>query len=184
MADYSAIHPSPFARRRFSMITGAAPGHDHPYMTGTTAALGGEHKNDPAERSKDYDRALRASQMVRSRFQPGAASLYQSGMAGMSMAQTAVLGDSEGGGNQRRDAASPPVVAPAVLAVPRVELGADGVVDSELGESYVDGVVRRPKPYGVSQSQQEEEEELEDGGVLGLLAQIYGRNAKGQRPGI
>ena len=49
----------------------------------------------------------------------------------------------------------------------------DGVA-SPLGESYVDG---RPRGPSVSQSQQEEDEVLEDGGVLGLLAQIYGTSA-------
>lgn len=94
------------------------------------------------------------------------------------MAQTAVLGES---------AEAPRSPTPVVDAVPilDLDLGGDGGVDGgELGESYVDGVARRTKPYGVSQSQQEEEEELEDGGVLGLLAQIYGRNAKSHRPGI
>ena len=38
----------------------------------------------------------------------------------------------------------------------------------------MDGAKRAVKPY-VSDAGDDEEEELEDGGVLGLLAQIYGR---------
>lgn len=155
-------------------------------MTGTTATLNAERNinrgpSDLADKSRDYDRALRASQMMRSRFQqPGSASMmYQSGMGGgMSMAQTAMLGESA------ETTLPSPVKVTTPSAVPILDLGGDGGVVSELGESYVDGVARRTKPYGVSQSQQEEEEELEDGGVLGLLAQIYGRTAKSHRPGI
>ena len=99
------------------------------------------------------------------------------------MAQTAMLGDSQGSVVEPRQvpqAGGPtsPVPASAILKAD------DGGVESDLGESYADGAPRRPKPFGISQSQQEEEEELEDGGVLGLLAQIYGRNSKGHRPGI
>jgi len=103
------------------------------------------------------------------------------------MAQTAMLGDSQGSvvapgqAPQTCGLTEPPGPDPAI---PKAELAADGGVNSDLGESYVDGVSRRPRPFGISQSQQEEEEELEDGGVLGLLAQIYGRNSKGHRPGI
>ena len=84
------------------------------------------------------------------------------------MAQTAVLGDSQGS------------VMPAGghvvdSVIPEEDLAADGGVGSTLGESYVDG--RRPRP-SIGQSQQEDDEdELEDGGVLGLLAQIYGTGA-------
>jgi autophagy-related protein 9 len=187
MADYNAIHPSPFARRRYPVSLGITGGADYETMTGTVV---GDRKPDPAERSRDYDRALRASQMVRSRFQshgpPGASSMYQSGIGGMSMAQTAVLGDSQGSADTGRgrvpDVVSTLTGAAVSAGATTVELEADGGVESELGESYVDGVVKRPKPFGISQSQQEEEEELEDGGVLGLLAQIYGR--KDHRPGI
>jgi len=180
MADYSAIHPSPFVRRRPS----AGLGHES--MTGTMV---GERKHDLAERSRDYDRALRASQMVRSRFQPPQSSMYQSGIGvgGMSMAQTAVLGDSQGSATGLgRVPEIETVAGPSGPSgsTPTAELALDRRVDSELGESYVDGIVKRPKPFGISLSQQEEEEELEDGGVLGLLAQIYGGNSKGHRPGI
>ena len=43
-----------------------------------------------------------------------------------------------------------------------------------LGDSYVDGAKRQIQPF-VAEQDDEEERLLEDGGVLGLLAQIYGR---------
>ena len=49
-------------------------------------------------------------------------------------------------------------------------MAADEGVVSGLGESYVDGTKRY-----VGKAAEEEDESLEDGGVLGLLAQIYGR---------
>jgi autophagy-related protein 9 len=45
-------------------------------------------------------------------------------------------------------------------------------VGSALGESYVDGAHRYG---GIGKEEEEEEDGVEDGGVLGLLAQIYGR---------
>jgi len=162
--------------------------HYHPNLNAgiSTGVSGGV---DPAERSREYDRALKASQMVRSRFQPparNAGDIQQSMMAGMDLAQTAIMGDSG-------DTATPPskdkgkpdldprpfeakdkgkATAEGGDHVEGVEEGTSG-----LGESYVDGAVRRPKLLGLSQTQQQEEDEelLADGGVLGLLAQIYGR---------
>ncbi len=46
---------------------------------------------------------------------------------------------------------------------------ASGGVGSGLGGSYIDGAGRFVR------KEEEEEEGMEDGGVLGLLAQIYGR---------
>jgi autophagy-related protein 9 len=45
-------------------------------------------------------------------------------------------------------------------------------VVSDLGESYVDGA-KRSRPYG--DGEEDDEDGLQDGGVLSLLAQIYGR---------
>jgi autophagy-related protein 9 len=129
---------------------------------------------DPMERSREYDRALKASQTVRSRFNPPtrtAEDVQQSLMVGIDMAQTAILGDSEG----------TMALQSKGKGKATVDRGDDeeGVGDgvSGLGESYVDGTARRPKLLGQSQTQQQEEDEelLADGGVLGLLAQIYGR---------
>jgi autophagy-related protein 9 len=51
------------------------------------------------------------------------------------------------------------------------DISADGGVGSSLGESYVDG----GRQAVARDAEAEEEDGLEDGGVLGLLAQIYGR---------
>ncbi|KAF7295466.1 hypothetical protein MIND_01086400 [Mycena indigotica] len=122
---------------------------------------------------QDYDR-LRQSQRRRVVGGLAGSMLHMSALAGphatsssvfgrASMAQTAVLGES---------AAS----IPTTPKTPRPEiktedLSADGGVGSGLGESYVDGAggAGRTEP-------DEDEERLEDDrGVLGLLAQIYGR---------
>jgi autophagy-related protein 9 len=56
-------------------------------------------------------------------------------------------------------------------------LAADGGVGSELGDSYVDG--KRSKAYALQQDDGDEDDEMKDGGVLGLLAQIYGTKEQG-----
>lgn len=144
-----------------------------------------DHKADLSEKASQYDRVLLASQTARRRSVlgqsryggPSSSSIFQSGV-GLGMAQTAVLGDSHG-------SAGPPAPEAGLQAstIPEEDLAADGGVGSMLGESYVDG--RRPRGPAASQSQQEEDEELEDGGVLGLLAQIYGTgvNLKGRGGG-
>jgi len=59
------------------------------------------------------------------------------------------------------------------------DLAADGGVGSNLGESYVDGNAKASKALESQQESITEEDELEDAGVLGLLAQIYAtRGAK------
>jgi len=63
------------------------------------------------------------------------------------------------------------------------DLVEDGGVGSELGESYVDGKVARAS--GVSGgSQQHDSDRLEDGGMLGLLAQVYGGRGGGFGGGL
>lgn len=87
------------------------------------------------------------------------------------MAKTAVLGDSQGSVN----------LNPATHSTETIhgeDLAADGGVGSGLGDSYVDG--KGSKAYASHHENQDEDEGMEDGGVLGLLAQIYG--AKGQGP--
>ncbi|KAI0647440.1 APG9-domain-containing protein [Trametes meyenii] len=177
MADLSAAHPIGLGRRRFLQRSA------YPADMESTVQL------QAPDRGRDYDRALRQSQTVRRRG-PGASmmgsvlhpaqlgrdSMLQStiGGPGATMAQTAVLGDSQGSIMPAGTSAAPSGNA-ADSVIPEEDLAADGGVGSTLGGSYVDG--RRPRPT-VSQSQQEDEdEELEDGGVLGLLAQIYGTGA-------
>lgn len=93
------------------------------------------------------------------------------------MAQTAVLGDSQGSvAAQTPTARSPGRISPADLA-------ADGGVGSELGESYVDGGdAKRVNPQAYADQDDEDDENLADGGVLGLLAQIYETKGQGQGP--
>lgn len=144
---------------------------------------------DFTERSREYDRALKASQMVRSRYHAptrNTGDVQQSVMVGMDMAQTAVLGDSEGTTTLPSKDEGKPDLDPqpfeakdngkAITVGGHGEEGLEEAI-SGLGESYVDGAARRPKLLGQSQTQQQEEDEefLADGGVLGLLAQIYGR---------
>ena len=77
-------------------------------------------------------------------------------------APSVTLGDSHHGSQQIQ----PTNVAN--LDAPPDEVIDDAGVGSTLEESYVDGTHR----YG---GVEEEEDGVEDGGVLGLLAQIYGR---------
>jgi len=162
--------------------------HYHPNLNAgiSTGVSGGA---DMVERSREYDRALKASQMVRSRFQPpparNAGDIQQSLMVGMDMAQTAILGESEGtttlpsGDGPNLDPRPFEVKDKGKATSAEGRDGGEGVGEgvSGLGESYVDGTAKRPKLLGLSQTQQQEEDEelLADGGVLGLLAQIYGR---------
>ncbi|OJA17312.1 hypothetical protein AZE42_04141 [Rhizopogon vesiculosus] len=144
-----------------------------------TILLNDTTKKDPADRAQEYDRALRQSQhaALRRRLQIGGvnivgggggiapSTLWQSGTAsdsgmGAGMAQTAVLGDSQGS-----------ITAP--LPIRDEDKALDGGVGSGLGDSYVDGNNKGKKPYDSQQEGINDEEELEDGGVLGLLAQIY-----------
>lgn len=195
MADFSAAHPLGLGRRR--LFQQQQRGFDVANSNSTmqsTVHLDSGRKADINDRANEYDRALKASQMARrrnigasalmqSRLGPGpsASSIFQSN-AGLNfnMAQTAVLGDSQGSTMPQ------PLHSqqPSESVIPEEDLVSDGGVVSALGESYVDG--KRPQ-VGVSQSQREEDEELEDGGVLGLLAQIYGTGVdlkgKGGGPG-
>ncbi|KAG2019964.1 autophagy-type protein 9 [Coprinopsis cinerea AmutBmut pab1-1] len=143
-----------------------------------------------------YDRALRQSQhaaltrrrglgnsimtmsMLNAAGPEGASSVYAGDLL---MARTAVLGDSQ---NSVHLGPSPSRSAQGASNATG-ETGSSHEAEKEeerstvhneigLGDSYVDGAKRPVKPY-VSEGADEEEEELEDGGVLGLLTQIYGR---------
>jgi autophagy-related protein 9 len=172
MADFSATH-SPQLRRRML-------GHENT-LTGTVLRLR-ERKQELADRVQEYDRALRRSQHLataRKRYPAGGAgsivassgsvmrasgrsssSIWQSGVGGIAMAQTAVLGDSHG---------SEGLLLPPSNddeEVHKEDLAVDRGVGSELGDSYVDG--KRVKAYT---SQQDEGRRL--------LAQIYGTKGLG-----
>jgi len=139
----------------------------------------GASKAEPSitDKAQIYDQTLRQSQHAvtsRRRIPVGGSVLGMSALAtgpssssifgGMSTAQTAVLGDSQGS-----------VLAADTGGISRAELGEDmepdGGVGSGLGESYVDGA-KRP---GAFDGEEDDEDGLRDGGVLSLLAQIYGR---------
>lgn len=137
-----------------------------------------------ADRAQEYDRALRQSRLLaRRRGQasilgtsvlaqaPSASSIFVGG--GMSAAQTVVLGDSQGSVLPSANKQKPNVSQ----VIPEEDLAADGGLVSGLGESYVDGG-KRSRP---SDAEEEEADGLEDGGVLGLLAQIYGNKEVGLR---
>jgi len=143
--------------------------------------------NDPPQESS-VDMALRESRLstTLSRRRGLGGSVMGMGMSGMlgvgpgpalapsvfgdlSTAPSAVLGDSQG--SMKLNAAS--TGESRTRKEPRgpsEEMATDEGVVSGLGESYVDGTKRY-----VGKAAEEEEESLEDGGVLGLLAQIYGR---------
>lgn len=144
---------------------------------------------NPHDKAGEYDRALKHSQSARRRPSgglmqsrvggPSSSSIFQSGV-GLGVAQTAILEDSTMSSTLEPNN----LTGLTSTTIPEEDLAADGGVGSMLGESYVDG--RRPKgSSSVAQSQQEEDEQLEDGGVLGLLAQIYGTgvNVKGRGRG-
>jgi len=159
----------------------------HPYYAGGTTELSGtvhftgERKADVllADEGQEYDRALRRSQhaAVTRRRAPGSSNVGHSTLTpgpsasfvfgGSSTAQTAVLGDSQG--SVRMTTTGHSAKGPSI---PPEDVAEDGSLGSGLGGSYVDGG-KQVKPYG--DAGDEDEDGLEDGGVLGLLAQIYGR---------
>lgn len=60
------------------------------------------------------------------------------------------------------------------------DLANDGGVGSELGESYVDGKVSRARTSSQpTASQERAADRVEDGGMLGLFAQIYDTRGPG-----
>jgi autophagy-related protein 9 len=93
---------------------------------------------------------------------------------GIGMAETAVLGDSQG-------SIVRPSEFPSIRDEDRVT---DGGVGSGLGDSYMDGDTKGTKPYEPQQEGINDDEVLEDGGVLGLLAQIYAAKGPKRVPAI
>ncbi|KAG5636822.1 hypothetical protein H0H81_006738 [Sphagnurus paluster] len=175
MADYGATHHMHgYGRRRqfglgFESTVHFAPAEPKP-------------EGSLADKAQEYDRALRQSQFVASTRRRGpsasvmsASALNAAGAAssvfgGYATAQTAILGDSQGSVYPAAVGRTPSAQASGSGTIPLDDLEADGGVGSGLGESYVDGA-KRSRTLLV----EEEEEDLQDGGVLGLLAQIYGR---------
>ena len=173
----------------------------------------------PADRAREYERALQESQSMAVRRRAGGGigggiggsgfgaagaaaastmlgqSVYQSGMA-----QSVALGDSDGSIALAQLQLQPPHPQEGnnnynnnvtrMMAVPSgsgelLTADSEGDVRSALGESYVDGA-RRNARGGVARSMQEEEEDGlgADGGMLGLLGQIYNGTAGGRPRGV
>jgi autophagy-related protein 9 len=162
-----ATHMHAFGRRR------PAAGLD------ATVHFAGEPKGEGSltDKAQAYDRALRQSQYAATsrRRGPGGSAMGMSALGpgpssssifgGYSMAHTAVLGDSQGSVQVAPPATWTENKGPSASAE-------DLELDGGLGESYVDGG-KRSKPYDDGDA--DEEDGLQDGGVLSLLAQIYGR---------
>jgi autophagy-related protein 9 len=159
------------------------------------------------DRTLEYERALHESQTAAVRRRAGGVSVgfgttstmlgqstgtvYQSGMA-----QSITLGDSDGSialadlqpPHPASSASATTSATPMPIPSGSGELAADseGEVRSALGESYVDGARRHLHGVGARSMQEEEEEDRlgADGGVLGLLAQIYSGTAGGGARGV
>lgn len=172
MADYGAAHHMHiYGRRRHGVA-----------LDGTVHFAPAEPKeSSPADKAQAYDRALLQSRylassrrrgpsgsvMGASAFVTGAGPSASSVFGGYSTAQTAVLGDSQGSVVTAIPGRASGAQSPSI---PAEELDPSDV-GSGLGESYVDGA-KRSRVYGEGE---DDNEDLQDGGVLGLLAQIYGR---------
>jgi autophagy-related protein 9 len=74
-----------------------------------------------------------------------------------------------------RSADQTPVQSVSIAAVRDEDRAPDGGVGSELGDSYVDEISMRKagKTFLPVSSERQDDDELRDAGVLGLLAQIY-----------
>lgn len=142
-----------------------------------------------AEKAQEYDWALKQSQNIAAVRKKGmGASVLLGGSTGggvggaMSMYSAAKAADLAKTVTLEDSQTSPPVVQKKFEPTGGGESGdEDEIIDGSglgLGEGYVDGAKRERMGYGDGQdggNAEEEEEFLEDGGVLGLLAQIYGR---------
>ena len=178
MAEYSATHHPNLHRRRQSSGSIPAPG--------VHFDAGARSEKSLADKAQEYDRALRQSQIAASRKKAGLATgntLTASAIGpsasllfgGPSMAQSAMLGDSQGSiAIQVASSTRTPLAKDETETentIPLEDLALDGGVGSGLGESYVDGA-KRTRQFEDSQTN---EDPIEDVGILGLLAQIYGK---------
>lgn len=180
------------------------PQGQNPGKRGTIPTFGGAsgmHRSTLAERSELYERAL-AQSMANARARRGVAGSLQMTAAASGTGRRIVSHHS--GGNQgetshmQRDESGQ--VDPGFKGIREKDddRAEDGGIGSELGDSYVDDVrvhggriilgASQPlnsgqrgqnRGFNVDQKTREEEEEeaeeLANGGVLGLLAQIYDR---------
>lgn len=166
MADFTAAHPP--QRRRSDQMEATVHFEQATNMEASSLA----------DRAQVYDRALKQSQTAAARRRAAAgstmlgastlappplasaSSVFVGDVGGMSTAQTAILGDSQGS-----------IHASSPHPIHDEDFAGDGDVVSGLGESYVDGARRSRAAPDLD----EDEGGSMDKGVLGLLAQIYGR---------
>lgn len=125
-------------------------GYGHGYHYAQGASIMPSHSM--AERATEYDRALQQSMSAARRRQTGAST---AGLAHQ-------------------------LPSSSVQTIPSDDRDDDGGVGSELGDSYVDGDHKRrvdgtAEQTALREQEREELEELADGGMVGLLTQIYGR---------
>ncbi|TFL02983.1 autophagy protein Apg9-domain-containing protein [Pterulicium gracile] len=147
----------------------------------------------PESKAQEYDRALMQSQHAAAlrRRQHASGSIMASvapggpgtGMGGISassvfggpaLAQTVALGDSQGSLIALAPSSPPPTRTAReakTKPIDKVDVTGDGGVDSRLGDSYDDGTGRGDVDDG---DEGLVGESVQDGGVMGLLAQIYG----------
>ena len=151
-----------------------------------------------AERAQEYDRALRESQSAATRRrapssraaaitgEPSSSRIHVKLSAPLSAPQTATttganipLGDSTNPFPGDEPQLSQVQSSADVFTSNPIadELTRNGEIHSELGESYADGKVTRDRPSAPMPVSQHEDEQIEDDGMLGLLAQIYGTRA-------
>jgi len=196
---------------RIADLSARRAADDHTPRPPGISSVGGGGGGPSTDRAWDYERALHESRIAAVRRRGGGAvgaglgfgatstmlgqstgTMYQSGMA-----QSVVLGDSDGSvalavpQQQQQEGPRGGKTEAAAMPIPSGsgELVADSVgeVRSALGESYVDGARRHPRGVGPTRPIQEEEDEEglgADGGVLGLLAQIYTGTAGGGARGV
>ena len=176
MLELNAHHQYPYTRRR----------HHGTGLAGSSDIGGTVHfaSDAPQESSVDTTQSKLSATVSRRRGLGGSVmgmsgmlsagagagpALAASVFGDLSTAPSAVLGDSQG--SVKLSATSTGVSRTGKDPRRSAEdIAADEGVVSGLGESYVDGAKRY-----VGRAAEEEEESLEDKGVLGLLAQIYGR---------
>lgn len=140
------------------------------------------------DRAQEYDRALRESQNAALRRRSTLAK--SSSPIEESISETAVPGEpgsSASGAAMKTERVMEESVDPFstqnVGDIRSSDLADDGDVRSDLGGSYIDGKVNRARPSTrPSASQQTTDDNVEDGGMLGLLAEIYGTRAPGLGP--
>ncbi|KZV87378.1 APG9-domain-containing protein [Exidia glandulosa HHB12029] len=136
-------------------------GHGYPYAPGASHVM----PRSMVDRAQEYDRALQQSMSA------AAARRRQAQRVPDMLA------------SEQTDL-QPSVHHPHLSPIQTVDRAQDGGVGSELGDSYVDDVQTRGGQLadrGVAEQslypeqERQELEELADGGVVGLLTQIYGR---------